>query len=601
MRAGDETRPVCKACGKKNRPCQWEEPHTKFKDYRPDGAASSSKSAAEGSDDEKEEAHQETMMEMDIDGEPGVVVGGGGDEEEAAGQLPRGDATGSDDGQQPSSRKNSRTEGGSWGEGQSKSTSLSSPSGQRSPASSFPVLPRAKTTTAATGVSVASLLQSHDETTMSQPYRYRGPSSQALPGALIPPRAPGIPQGIPLTVGTPQGSHIYSPQPVPLEYDEALLVHHYTEYLGRWLDCTDATRQFTLGVPEKVKHCTVLCHAVLSFAARHTRKVATAEVAYQRCIALLIERLNEDTASHDETLLCAIVILRFYEQLTVPSNTGTDQESHLAGCSAIIRSSQGHHYVDPSAPTLREAAFWVYVRQCLYTATVNQTPPNVDFGLQLHPTPGSMRDAHPLARLRLETAWANQMTWNLACIVNFCFDGSDPQAEKGAPKMRRWQELWDLVETWMKDRPDGFNAIYETPAAEPGSLPQIWFTADWHSVSFSFYHFACIMLLRYKPGPKFAIRNAGSSAEENHQILAHARAICGVCKSSPETVPLAIAVCHSIFIWGPLVFDPRERDQVVQILTDFERNHVWPTTWIVNALKTEWGISPTSSTSPTLR
>ena len=113
----------------------------------------------------------------------------------------------------------------------------------------------------------------------------------------------------------PAGTRAYSKVPVPLNHNDAVLVHHYTEYLGRWLDCTDATRQFTLGVPEKVKHCPVLCHAVLSFAARHRKDDATAHQAYESCIALLIDRLNEDAASHDETLLCAIVILRFYEQL----------------------------------------------------------------------------------------------------------------------------------------------------------------------------------------------------------------------------------------------------------------------------------------------
>jgi hypothetical protein len=114
----------------------------------------------------------------------------------------------------------------------------------------------------------------------------------------------------------PPGTRPYSQTPIPLTHDEAVLVHHYTEHLGRWLDCTDATRQFTLGVPGKVKLCPVLCHAVLSFAARHRKEEVTAEAAYQRCIALLIDRLNEDAASHDETLLCAIVILRFYEQLS---------------------------------------------------------------------------------------------------------------------------------------------------------------------------------------------------------------------------------------------------------------------------------------------
>jgi hypothetical protein len=185
----------------------------------------------------------------------------------------------------PRRRKNSRTDGASEGQ----STSVSSPSAQLSPGSPY-FVPRAKSITA--GVSVASLLQSPDPDGMSE-------------GSL------------PMHIrrDMPGGTRTYSPQPVPLTHEEALLVHHYTEHLGRWLDCTDATRQFTLGVPEKVKQCPVLCHAVISFAARHSKKDATAEAAYQRCIALLIERLNEQAASHDETLLCAIVILRFYEQL----------------------------------------------------------------------------------------------------------------------------------------------------------------------------------------------------------------------------------------------------------------------------------------------
>jgi hypothetical protein len=427
MKTGDETRPVCKACSKKNRPCQWDELHTKFKNYRPNEFASSSRSAAE--DDEGSNARDD-LMEVDgvesDEGVDGTVQSEGGSDaglghDHSRNTSPR--------------RKNSRTDAS-----ESRLTSVSSPSAQLSPGSPYTV-PMSKSTTG--GVPISSLLQSHN------------------------------PDRI------PEGSRVYSPQPIPLAHGEALLVHHYTEHLGRWLDCTDATRQFTLGVPEKVKHCPVLCHAVLSFAARHSKKDTTADLAYQRCIALLIERLNEDAASHDETLLCAIVILRFYEQLNVSSNTGSDEEQHLTGCSAIIRSSQGHHYVDPSAPTLREAAFWVYVRQCLYNATINQAPLDIDFSLQLHPTPSSMRDAHPLARLRLETAWANQMTWNLACVVNFCFDGPDPQNEK-THKMRRWQELWDLVQEWIKGRPEGFNAIFEGPAGDLGSFPEIWFTADWH-------------------------------------------------------------------------------------------------------------------------
>ncbi|KAA8617327.1 C6 transcription factor [Pyrenophora tritici-repentis] len=456
----DETRPVCKACGKKNRFCQWEELHTTFKDYRPVELFNT-----DGFDNKIET--KEDMMCVD-----GVDVVDGIDE-------------------------NNRIDKASEGQ----STCVSSPSAQLPPSSRYSV-PQFKSRTGV--VSIASLLQS------------RNPEG-TLEGSL-----PAHPHQIMQQANShshncreiPEGTRSYSRELVPLAYEEALLVHHYTEYLGRWLDCTDATRQFALLVPEKIKQCPVLCYAVISFAARHCRKDTAADAAYQRCIAFLIEQINEDAASHDATLLCAIVILRFYEQLTVPSSTGSDDEQHLAGCSAIIRSSQGNHYVDPSAPTLHEAAFWVYVRQCLYNATIAQQPPDIDFTLQLNPAPGEMRDAHPLGRLKLETAWANQMTWYLARVVNFCFDGKESQNEK-AHKMQRWQELWSLVQGWMHDKPNSFNAVFESPASDQDSFCKIFFTADWHTISFAFYHFAHIMLLRYRPGPKFAICNVGSLSDTN--------------------------------------------------------------------------------------
>jgi hypothetical protein len=66
--------------------------------------------------------------------------------------------------------------------------------------------------------------------------------------------------------------------------------------------------------------------------------------------------------------------------------------------------------------------------------------------------------------------------------------------------------------------------------------------------------------------------------------------MCGACKCSPQTVHLSITVCHTIFIWGPLVTDPTERDELVQLLVDFENNHFWPTSWIIKAVKREWGV-----------
>lgn len=121
----------------------------------------------------------------------------------------------------------------------------------------------------------------------------------------------------------------------------------------------------------------------------------------------------------------------------------------------------------------------MYVRQCLYDSTINQQPPDIDFSVQLHPKPSSLHDSHPLARLRLETAWANQMTWHLACIVNFCFDGVDSDRTQRA---QTWQDLWEEVQQWQHERPGGFDPIWHGKSSIDQPFPSIWFTADWHGV-----------------------------------------------------------------------------------------------------------------------
>ncbi|KAK0613673.1 hypothetical protein B0T14DRAFT_569695 [Immersiella caudata] len=125
----------------------------------------------------------------------------------------------------------------------------------------------------------------------------------------------------------------------------------------------------------------------MSFEARHAGITEAANLAHERCIAMLIVQLDSGPqVADDDALLCAIVILRVFEQLTAVGN-GSDQERHLAGCSALLRASCKGPCVDPSAPILRGAAFWVYMRQCLYNACINHQAPSVDFSWPFFPSP----------------------------------------------------------------------------------------------------------------------------------------------------------------------------------------------------------------------
>jgi len=289
----DEQRPVCGQCGKKSRPCRWAEAGSvHIKQYQPNNEGSSATGSADvdhsdGDNDDDDEDDDDNDMDVD---DHRV-------EEALSPQL----------------RRNSRAVGN-----------------------------LAETEAGGADVEPPTIL-SHRPSTSSVPSSYTtaaSPGSVTTSGSNIAERALGS------GVGDASVSHYAPPSlpsagpPIDLNRHEAILVHHYAEYLGRWLDCTDSTGQFTLLIPTLVKRCAILLHAVKAFAAKHYKDVPTAEAAYGHCLGLLIERLKSEHAVHDDALLCSIVILRFVEQLDV-SLTGADGQQHLSGVSAIIRLLRG--------------------------------------------------------------------------------------------------------------------------------------------------------------------------------------------------------------------------------------------------------------------
>ncbi|KAJ5973743.1 hypothetical protein N7481_010953 [Penicillium waksmanii] len=106
------------------------------------------------------------------------------------------------------------------------------------------------------------------------------------------------------------------------------------------------------------------------------------------------------------------------------------------------------------------------------------------------------------------------MTWICATVVHFCFGSSYSEPSS---RTRRWQELSDAVENWLITRPDTFDPIWYSEAVQESGnpFPEIWFTADWHIMAFGFYHLACMLLVIYKPSPKFAVRGLHSTARES--------------------------------------------------------------------------------------
>lgn len=71
----------------------------------------------------------------------------------------------------------------------------------------------------------------------------------------------------------------------------------------------------TLEIPKLATTSPILLQAVVSYAASHLQDRSTAEEAHERCVRMLIVELSSAEIANDTAVLCAIVILRVFEQL----------------------------------------------------------------------------------------------------------------------------------------------------------------------------------------------------------------------------------------------------------------------------------------------
>lgn len=368
---------------------------------------------------------------------------------------------------------------------------------------------------------------------------------------------------------------------------EGDLIHHFTEQLGRWLDCGHLIRHFTLGIPEKLKSCPVLHSAVLLFAARHkSDKYSNAftEELYPHCQNVLHGLMSENDVDSEDDIFCTFLILHFYEQ--IKGSSYPQDLKFLHGASSMIENST-IPYVDSSAPTFRAAAFWLYVRQWISSIVRHEQqpaghpPPKMDFSRQLYIDPALSNNL---------TKWSNEMTWHTAQTVAFCF-GDYNQRKYDQPRTPQWQELWDGIGILWQERPQSMEPLFEGNWDEETSSSNIWFQAEWHATGFGFYHLSSMLLISHQNQQAFTSSKGRVLLNGNASmlILMHGRKLYGACRCNPEYAILAMILCNSVLIWFQVIPSKEECDAVVGLLRDIEATLLWPTAWIVDKLV--WSMS----------
>ena len=322
-------------------------------------------------------------------------------------------------------------------------------------------------------------------------------------------------------------SRIYLETPVwPLsDREEARLLRYFVEQVARNFDLTDPQRHFRAVVPQRAATCPTLLNAIFALSARHLSRLGDYDPLIsnryqQECLKHLIPMLDDSAAILDENLLASTVILRHIEEIEVPltGQSPADQQSQLLGLHALITAQERATV----AGGLRNAAFWVGLRQEIYVAFCNQRSImpalehcNIDRSLETAP----------------DHVWSCRMVVLCADAIRYCFGDGDPSTTT-------YNWLAESVTQWHNSKPPSFTPVYYKEADEENIFPDIWFLSDEILIGLQHYHIAQILLAAHNPKlPRLGPSRATALRVMDEEIKDHVRILCGISLSNPDTAP----------------------------------------------------------------
>jgi hypothetical protein len=230
--------------------------------------------------------------------------------------------------------------------------------------------------------------------------------------------------------------------------------------------------------------------------------------------------LDDSEAILDENLLASTIILRHLEEIEVPLSGQGAAQSHLLGAHIFLE-AQVRETLNGG---LREAAFWVGLRQEIFVAFVNQR--TIMPAIERSQVDRSYEAGVP------DHVWSCKMVLLCADVIRFCFSDTDHPT-------RTFRELKDAITEWDLRKPVTFTAIYyESAEAEDKVFPTLWYLREEITVGLQHYHVAQILLSAHNPKvPRIGPGRAAALRQMDEEIKQHVRILAGMCVSNPQIAP----------------------------------------------------------------
>lgn len=383
----------------------------------------------------------------------------------------------------------------------------------------------------------------------------------------------------------------------------AILLRYFTEEVASRFDLCDPERHFTQIVPQYARSCAPLRHAILTTAARHLIRLqrhrnaagviewqghrlpdlteAVALAYHTACIKDLLALSMDPEQVHNDHLLAAAIILRTDEEMDAPLRENPeDQEVFLRMLNVFIAAQvpQAAAAIPHSSPSsgsgLRQAAFWVALRQEVFTSFIKQRPltfplAHCDAFRSLSPAP--------------DAVWADRLIIFCADVLEYCY--GDPRVTAHA-SLQRWKALVAFQDQLHACLPRSFDPLY---TSDGDSFPEIWHLDRSHVTGTTHGELARLLLLAFDPTrPRLGPGSAALQRMTMERMRVIVRRLCGMALSNRRSAPVFIEALMGINTCGEYFEAAKEQAALLDILVIMRQEHAFPTQRVEDRLKASW-------------
>ncbi|KYK56564.1 hypothetical protein DCS_03564 [Drechmeria coniospora] len=252
------------------------------------------------------------------------------------------------------------------------------------------------------------------------------------------------------------------------------------------------------------------------------------------------------------------------------------------------------HGSSAMASSLRQAAFWVGLRQEVTTAVASRRSIKITL---------SPNFADPSFAPAADEVWTHRIMMHCAKVAQFCFGNR-------SRSMDEYRNLVKYDEGWLRARPATFlplaysdsdtnrgevfpHILYLSHAVgsfAPFSIERAWLTSGLQVVGVVHSILAQTLLMCYDPTPS-TMENSrkGAQVERDKLIQQQVLLLCGTALSNESTIPALITASLGIATFGDRFDDEYERQALLGVLVKTEADHGWPTGQIQRNLTSTWG------------